>query len=127
MKKIKYNEVDGVVGFSQTVTTAHIKTRKRYLELGTGFRNSDGVSAFHVLVALIVVTNDFDNVKLNNESTPNSSFQIRPKIIMVDRKGNPYYKRHRNKVYLTFDSQKKMSKAKVKLKKHVQREGVKHR
>lgn len=116
MKKIKYNEVDGVVAFTYTDTELRSDNgrEQKYEKLMETDDNHRIVA-----VAIAVTANDFKDGYGN--ITQHDSLQVRPKILFRDRKNMLYYRKQNEKRYLSDSSVKKYSKQKGKLRKKVRR------
>lgn len=118
MKKIKYNPVDKVVDFAfeTTHTSVHAKQPQKYVEIAR--RKNEEAHEVVVMAALVVVRNDFD-MKRCTEVDMHDSFEIQPKLLFYDRRGNVYYKTKKGRVLLTKKSMKLFEKRMNAFKKKV--------
>lgn len=106
MKKIKYNEVDGVVGFSKTIK---MNKRDNCVPVGTDMNGDE------YIMSVIVVVPDSnggfsDSIVKPRFTNQFDGVQIRPKVLMKDTKGY-FYRKDSKRVSLTDKSVKKLKHA----------------
>lgn len=120
MKKIKFNPIDKVVDFAFEIThtSIHAKQPQKYVEIAR--RKNEEDYEVVVMAALVVVKNDFKSVKRCKKVDMHDSFEVQPKLLFYDRKGNVYYKTKKGRVLLTMKSMQLFEKRKNKFKKKVQ-------